>query len=119
MCWQCGRTDRLHFCQLSLVFDDGAVEFLLLCSQLQLQLPVLLLLPVYLGASAPVAPPHCLPPLHHLSQLVDGLGEKNSKIVLYRDLFMIKYEFCKYTGKPTGISMLRQEFSASAAEHYS
>lgn len=77
-----GRTDRLHIRQLSLVFDDGAVEFLLLCSQLQLQLPVLLLLPVHLGVDAPMASPHRLPPVHHLSQLVDGLGEKQQNFGL-------------------------------------
>lgn len=88
--WQRGRTDRLHLRQLLLVFDDGAVEFLLLRSQLQLQLPVLLLLPVNLGVDASVASPHRLPSVHHLRQLVDSLKAKKHNILeLYRDLFKI------------------------------
>ncbi len=62
---QCLRTDRLHLCHLSLVFDDGAVEFLLLGSQLLLQFPVLHLLPVHLGVVASVASSG-IPPVHHL-----------------------------------------------------
>lgn len=81
--WECGRTDRLHFSQLVLVFYDGGAEFLLLCFQLQLQFPVLLLLLVHLGVSALVASPHLLPPVHHLSQFVHSLREKKINHVIY------------------------------------
>lgn len=67
-------TNRLHFIDLSLVFDDGAVEFFLLRPQLQLQLPVLLLLPPHVSvvATATASTTNLLP-VHNLRQLVDGL----------------------------------------------
>lgn len=83
ICWYAGvlrgRTDRLHLCHLSLEFDDGAVEFLLLGSQLQLQLPVFFLFPVHLGVGAPVTSSHRLSPVHHLSELVDSLESKKKR----------------------------------------
>ena len=106
---QCLCTDCLHLRHLSLVFDDGAVQLLLLGSQLQLQLPVLLLLPVHLGAGASVASPHRLPPVHHLSQLVDSLGggkkkKKHRDGSFYRDPLEINLN----SVSAAGISMLLQ-----------
>lgn len=67
-------TDRLHLVDLPLVLDDGAVELLLLRPQLQLQLPVLLLLPPHVRVVAPATPAAAVHlPVHDLCQLVDGL----------------------------------------------
>lgn len=69
-----GWTDRLHVIDLSLVLDDGGVEFLLLWPQLQLQLPVLLLLPAHVQrVVAVVTGTQRLPAVHDLGQLVDRL----------------------------------------------
>ncbi len=84
----CWRTDRLHLRHLSLVFDDGAVEFLLLRSQLQLQLPVLLLLSVHLVVGASVASTHRLPPVHHLGQLVDSLGAIKTPQYSFTEIYL-------------------------------
>ena len=69
-----GPTDRLRVVDLALVLDDGAVQLLLLRPQLQLQLPVLLLLATQLCvvAAATAHAPQLLP-VHDLRQLVDGL----------------------------------------------
>lgn len=75
LCWF---TDRLHVRHFPLALDDGAVEFLLLHPQFQLQLPVLLLPPVDLHIVTTVAPPHRHPPVHHLGQLVHSLKAKQA-----------------------------------------
>lgn len=82
------RTDRLHIRQLSLVLDDGAVELLLLRPQLQLQLPVLLLLPVHLGVNGPVASSHRVPSVHDLGQLVDGLWAKTQLLSCSSEIYL-------------------------------
>lgn len=68
-------TNRLHFVDLSLVLDDGAVEFFLLRPQFQLQLPVLFLLPPHVSAAVTAATASTteLRPVHDLFQLIDGL----------------------------------------------
>lgn len=76
----CTWTDRLHVIDLSLVLDDGRVEFLLLRSQLQLQLPILLLLPAYVSVvAAPTACGTYLLPVHDLRQLVHSLRNTQDK----------------------------------------
>lgn len=67
-------TNRLHFVDLSLVFDDAAVELLLLRPQLQLQLPVLFLLsPHVCVVAAAIASTTNFLPVHDLCQLIDSL----------------------------------------------
>lgn len=70
----CNSTNRLHFVDLFLVFDDGTVELFLLRPQLELQLPVLLLLSPHVGVvAAATASAADLLPVHNLRQLIDRL----------------------------------------------
>lgn len=69
-----GATYCLHFIDLPLVFNNGAVQLFLLRPQLQLQLPVFLLLSphVCVVTTATASATHLLP-VHDLCQLIDSL----------------------------------------------
>lgn len=67
----------MHVVDFSLVFDDGAVELLLLRTKLQLQLPVFFLLPPHVCIiSTATATTSDLLSVHDLCQLVHRLIDR-------------------------------------------
>lgn len=85
----------LHFVDLLLIFDDGAVQLFLLRPELKLQLPVLLLLSphVCVVTTAAASATHFLP-VHDLCQLIDGLRMGIRFNLNLRKMMGEKCKFC-------------------------